>query len=119
RPGRAGKMLQGRQQAGTHGFIVPGDSAELAMITAQPLEEGSQVIDPVYLGNDLHERIDEVPALRRHRDREHLPHLRMLDEEVGVEEQRYLVTVHRDTGEALPQPGNVQPSRLSRPPAIS
>jgi hypothetical protein len=35
----------------------------------------------------------------------------MLDEQVGVEEQRQLVTVIRDPGEAFPQPDNVQQSR--------
>jgi hypothetical protein len=39
----------------------------------------------------------------------------MLDEEVGVEEQRELVTVHRDMGEAFPQSDDVQRSRLSPP----
>jgi hypothetical protein len=37
----------------------------------------------------------------------------MLDEQVGVEEQRQLVTVIRDPGEAFPQPDDVQQSRLS------
>ncbi len=82
------EMLRGRQQAGAHGFMVIGDSAELAMITAQPLEERSRIINLVGLENDLHQRIDEVPALRRHRGWEQLSHLRMLDEQAGVEEQR-------------------------------
>jgi nitric-oxide synthase, bacterial len=38
--------------------------------------------------HDLHQRVDEVAALGRHRDGEHAPHLRMLEEQVGVEEQR-------------------------------
>src|SRR5260370_32536299 len=88
------------------------------MITAQSLKERGQVINLVCLGNDLHQRIDEVPALRGHRDGEELPHLRMLDEQVGVEEQRYLVTVHRDTGEAFPQPANVHQARLSPPSTL-
>src|SRR6266568_2235819 len=85
------------------------------MITAQSLKERSQIINTVYLGNDLHQCIDEVAALRCHRDWEQLPHLGMLDEQVGVEEQRELVTVHRDMGEAFPQPDNVQQSRLVTP----
>src|SRR5438128_625886 len=85
------------------------------MITAQSLEERSQIINAVYLGNDLHQRLHEVAALRRHRDWEELPHLRMLDEQVGVEEQRDLVTMRRDMGEAFPQPDNVQQSRLPPP----
>ena len=37
--------------------------------------------------HDLRQRVDEVAALRRPRDGEHAPHLRMLEEQVGVEEQ--------------------------------
>ena len=57
--------------------------------------------------------INQATALRLHGDGEHVPHLRMLDEQIGVEEQRKLVTVQRDVSEALPQPGNIQRSRLS------
>jgi nitric-oxide synthase len=37
--------------------------------------------------HDLHQRADEVAALCRPRDGEHAPHLRMLEEQVGAEEQ--------------------------------
>jgi hypothetical protein len=81
-------MLHGRDQAGAHGRVVLGDRAEPAVVTAQALEEGGQLADPVDLRDDLHERFDEAPALGGHRDREHVPRLGVLDEQVRVEEQR-------------------------------
>jgi nitric-oxide synthase len=41
--------------------------------------------------HDLPEPVDELAALCRHRDGEHVPHLRMLEEHVGAEEQTPLV----------------------------
>ena len=84
-----------------------------AMVTAQALQEHGQVVEVVHLGDDLHQRLDQMIPLSRHRHGKHVPHLWVPQEQVGVEEQRKLVTVQRDISEALPQPGNVQRSRLS------
>src|SRR5450432_153500 len=91
------------------------DGAKFPMITAQALQEHCQFVDLVYLGNDLHQGINEMTALHGHRDGEQIPHLGMLDEQVRVKKQWQLVTVHRDMGEAFPQSHNVQRSRLSSP----
>lgn len=108
-------MFQGRQQARAHGVTMLGDGTEPAVITAKALEERGQVVDAVDLRDDFDQCVNEMAALRRHGDREQVPHLGMLDEQVGVEEQRQFVTVHRDMGEALPQPGDVQQSRPFSP----
>ncbi len=81
-------MFEGGQQAAAHDVVVLGDHVELPVITAEVLQESGQLVDPVHLGHDLDQGLDEVVALSRHRDGEHAPHLWVLQEQVGVEEQR-------------------------------
>ncbi len=64
------------------------DGTELPVVATECLEIDSHLSDPVYLRDDLYQSLDEAPTLRRHRDWEQVPSLRMLDEQVRVKEER-------------------------------
>jgi len=118
-------MRQRGQQAGSDRVVMTHERAELAVITAQALQERREFLHPVGLRHDLDQRVGEITPLRRHRHREQLPQLRVPQEQIRIEEQRQLVTMHRHRGKTLTQPGNVhhpaspaakRPNPVRRPP---
>jgi hypothetical protein len=97
-----------RQQAVADRIVVRGQRPELPVTAAKIAQEHGEVVEVVDARHDADQRVYQVSALRLHRHREHRPSLRMLEEQIGVEMQRYLVAVHGDAGKAALEAGDVQ-----------
>ena len=116
RPGIAAEMPQGGQQRFTDRRVVRGHSAELPVVAPQILQIRHQFVDPVDVGHDPHQRPDQPIALSCHGRREHVPGLRVPQEQVTVEVQGDLVgSVRRDDGEVLLQSSRIDVRHCSLP----
>src|SRR5262245_6991603 len=63
---------------------------ELAVVAAEPFDDGHHGGQVVHIGHDGADRAEQAVLLRGHRDREHVPQFGIGEEEPGVEEPRRL-----------------------------
>ena len=63
-------MLDGAEQRGADRVVVLGEHAELAVVAAELLQEGDELVGLVHHLDDVHERPQQPAALHFHVHRE-------------------------------------------------
>ena len=100
-------MLERGQQRLADGGVVVAGHREAAMVAPELLQHGHDCVEVVDVAHHPPEGADELVALVGHADREHLPDVGVVEEEVRVEEERDLVAVGGDLAPALLQADRV------------